>query len=143
MDTAKNSITEVYKGDFATVSYDSDTNSLIITADKPFIPAASFKALFGEHLVRLVGEHKPVKIVFDKRKLKVFDQGSMTWYHIEWKDKVRALGVRSHAKLLPDDMVFKKSVEIGREKIKEMYPDFDFSKYNIQYFDTLEDALQS
>ena len=141
MESVKTELKEVYASDFVICAFDETSKSLIVTATKNLIPAASFRELFGQELTKLISQYKAEQMVFDKRNLKVFDQASMIWYHVEWKEKVKSMGIKSHAKLLPQDAVFRKSVEIGKQKIKEQHPDFDFGRYQIRYFESLEEAL--
>ena len=109
----------------------------------PFIPEQKFHELFEE-----IGAHirqSPTlirKFIFDKRKMTTFHQASMVWYHTVWKPQMYELGVMMHRKILPKDTFFRKSVEIGRDKIAREHPDFDWEKYNIVYCESLEEAFE-
>jgi hypothetical protein len=85
-----------------------------------------------------------IRSVFIKEEdfKKLFDQNAMTWYHTIWKeDLLKTIGLKKHRKLLPLDDLFKKSVEVGRQKIAREY-NFDFDKYDIVYCNSIEEALE-
>ena len=113
---------------------------LIIKASDSYIPIEEFKKLFAR-ATELIREHKVQKIIFDKRRLQVFHQPSMEWYYVHWKDALLNEGVSLHRKLLPDDQVFKKNVELGKAKIMEKYPRIRLEEMDIRYYDTLQEAI--
>lgn len=113
---------------------------LIIQATDTYIPIEEFKQVFSKASA-LIREHKISKVIFDKRRMRVFHQPSMEWYYVTWKEELLALGMKVHRKLLPDDDVFKKSVELGKAKIMEKYPQFRLSEMDIRYFDGLQEAI--
>lgn len=122
--------------------YVAEHKAIVCVAKKEFIVRADFEALFVA-----VGEaakkHLAEKIVFDKRNMHVFDQSAMTWYYTQWKPKLlKEIGLKKHRKLLPEDKLFRKSVAIGREKIAREH-DFDFSRFDIRYYESLEEALEN
>lgn len=112
----------------------------IVEATSNYIPIEEFKEIFNAIGV-LVKDKQITKLIFDKRKLTVFHQPSMEWYFVEWKEKMFELGLKTHRKILPTDEIFKQSVKIGREKIKAMHPNGKFTLMDIQYSDSLEDAV--
>jgi hypothetical protein len=118
-----------------------DRHTLLCEAKLQFIPTERFKESF-EMMGDYIGKVYIQKMIFDKRKLKTFDQTSMTWYHIHWKAEMKTLGLKTYRKLLPDDFTFRMSVEIGRQKIAKDNPEFKFDNYDILYCDTLEEALE-
>ena len=98
-----------------------------------------------EKLFNIMGEEAKIqgaeKIIFDKRNMKVFDQPSMTWYHIVFKeDLLASIGLKKYRKLLPQDNLFRMSVEIGKGRIAREH-DFDYEKYDIQYCESIEEAF--
>lgn len=113
---------------------------LIIKATDNYIPIEEFKSLFAR-ATELIKEHKVEKVIFDKRRLQVFHQPSMEWYYVHWKEALLNEGVKTHRKLLPDDKVFKKNVELGKAKIMEKYPNIRLKEMDIRYFDTLQEAI--
>lgn len=122
------------------VHYNAETKMAVCTALKNFIPEQQFKDTFNK-IGELVKQEHIEKLVFDKTKLTVFHQKSMTWYHVEWKEEMLKLGLKEHFKILPKDKMFRESVKIGKAKISKDYPNFDFNKFNIKYIERLEDAL--
>lgn len=114
---------------------------VLISADAEYIPEIDFKDAF-QKVRDYIATNDTEKIIFDKSNLKVFHQASMTWYHVIWKkDLLDSFGITQHRKILPEDELFKQSVQIGRERIKHEHPDFHFDDYNIIYKDSLEKAL--
>lgn len=125
----------------AFAKYYPEKQTIICEIRSVLIKEEDFKKLFtaiGEKAKRTGTQ----KIIFDKRKLKVFDQNAMTWYHTVWKeDLLKTIGLKKHRKLLPLDDLFQKSVEVGRQKIAREY-NFDFEKYDIVYCSSIEEALE-
>ena len=121
---------------------DVKSTTIICEICTNYIPEQNFKETF-EFIADQVRYSKVriSKIVFDKRMLTTFHQGSMTWYHVEWKPKMLAYGLKTYYKILPKDAFFRKSVQIGRERITSDNPNFDWDKYDIQYFETLQEAM--
>ena len=124
----------------ATVHLNQTEDTVIVTATASYIPMEEFKNLFNE-LGDYVKSHKIKKLVFDKSNLRTFHQPSMVWYHVSWKSEMAKFGLRSYRKILPNDDFFKQSVKVGRARIKEAHPEFNFDDYDIQYVDTVEEAL--
>jgi len=114
----------------------------VITATSTYIPIEEFKEIF-EKTGELVKKEKISKLIFDKTELKVFHQPSMEWYFTQWKEKMFDLGLKKHRKILPNDDVFKKSVQIGREKILKDFPNIKAHQMEILYSNTLEDAINN
>ena len=112
----------------------------VVEATANYIPLDQFKEIFN-----FIGELTPTKkikkLIFDKRKLSVFHQPSMEWYFVEWKEKMFEAGLKTHRKILPKDDVFRQSVRIGRDKINKTYPDRKFNQMDIQYAETIEEAI--
>ena len=67
----------------------------------------------------------------------------MEWYFVDWKEKMYDLGLRIHRKILPNNEIFKYSVKIGREKIAASYPNGKFKLMDIQYADSVEQAIEN
>lgn len=112
----------------------------VVEASASYIPLNKFKEIF-DYISELSSTRKLNKLIFDKRKLSVFHQPSMEWYFVEWKEKMFDAGLRIHRKILPNDEVFRQSVRIGREKINKAYPDKKFHQLDIQYAESVEEAL--
>jgi hypothetical protein len=115
-------------------------NTAIVEALTNYIPLEPFKEIFN-FIGELAKKKNLTKLIFDKRKLTVFHQPSMEWYFIEWKEEMFDQGLTIHRKILPADDVFRQSVRIGREKIDKNYPNKKFNQMDIQYAETIEEAL--
>ena len=115
-------------------------NILIVEALTTYIPIEQFKEIFN-YIGELVAQDRISKLIFDKRRLTVFHQPSMEWYFVDWKEKMFALGLTTHRKILPQDEVFRQSVKIGREKIAMTYPNGKFHSMDIAYSNNLEEAI--
>jgi hypothetical protein len=113
---------------------------LIIKATSNYIPIEEFKEVFAQ-ATSLIDTLHIEKIIFDKRRMRVFHQPSMEWYYVQWKEELLNKGIKTHRKLLPDDEVFQKSVELGKAKINEKYPDLRLKEMDIQYYDDLQEAI--
>ena len=123
------------------IEWFSEKSILIVTTKKSFINRADFEALFHE-VENWVKKHSVAKLIFDKSSLRVFDQPSMVWYHLEWKPKMLAYGLKTYRKILPQDTMFRTSVKIGKERILRDNPNWDPKRFDIQYFDSVEEALE-
>jgi hypothetical protein len=119
---------------------DSHIETAVVEATSNYIPIEEFKEIFNSIEI-LVKSKNITKLIFDKRKLTVFHQPSMEWYFVDWKEKMFDLGLRTHRKILPNDEIFKQSVRIGREKIKATHPNGKFTLMDIQYAESIEDAI--
>lgn len=113
---------------------------VVVEATAAYIPLEPFKEIFN-FVGDIVHQRNIVKLIFDKRKLSVFHQPSMEWYFIDWKERMYDSGLTVHRKILPSDDVFRQSVRIGRDKISKAYPEKKFNKMDIQYSESLEQAL--
>ena len=112
----------------------------LVEATANYIPLERFKEIFN-FIGELASKRKITKLIFDKRNLSVFHQPSMEWYFVEWKEKLFDAGLTAHRKILPADDVFRQSVRIGREKINKAFPLKKFNLMDIQYAETIEEAL--
>lgn len=135
-------VTLIYESKFARVATLDSGQVIICQATDMFIPTEYFTSLYKE-----IGEYiksgKVSKLIFDKRSLKIFDQKAMTWYHIVWKKEMLTYGLKTWRKLLPQDATFRMSVGIGKDKIKNNHPDFDFNLFDIKYVESFKEALES
>ncbi len=118
-----------------------DQPILVIEATSSYIPVDEFKKIFAK-AAEAVQENAVQRVIFDKRKLEVFHQPSMEWYFTAWKEELLDHGMKIHRKLLPSDFAFRQSVKIGRMRISEKYPDLRTDEMDIQYVESLEEALQ-
>lgn len=136
-------LVEKQKFDHAVLSIVKENpNVAVVAATTTYIPMEKFKEIFN-YISGLAKKEKVTKLVFDKTKLSVFHQPSMEWYFTEWKEYMYDAGLRTHRKILPNDEVFKQSVKIGREKIKNSHPNGKYNLMDIAYAGTLEDAIKN
>lgn len=126
--------------DYADVYLVKDQPILVIEATSTYIPIDEFKKVFAK-AAEAVREHEVKRVIFDKRALEVFHQPSMEWYFTTWKEELLDYGMKTHRKLLPDDFAFRQSVKIGRMRISEKYTDLRTAEMDIQYAESLEEAI--
>ncbi|MCX2742448.1 hypothetical protein OO013_01150 [Mangrovivirga sp. M17] len=145
MDTINNINGQLVKSfNNAEIYFSNDDNAvLIVKSTQNYIPENQFREIFNYITDTVLLQNKVKKLVFDKRSLSVFNQPSMEWYYTQWKEKASSLGLKTHRKILPDDDLFNKSVKIGRESIMSKYPEGHFKQLDIQYRDSLEEAIGS
>ncbi|WKV11684.1 hypothetical protein [Marivirga harenae] len=141
-ETITDSLQEYHTGTHAKVSFVEGKPVAIVEATSTYIPIEEFKAIFNT-IGKLVDSKKIAKLIFDKRKLTVFHQPSMEWYFTEWKEEMWHKGLKTHRKILPDNKVFQQSVKIGREKIREENPNLKFNEMDIQYKNSIQDAIDN
>lgn len=125
---------------FADVGYSRDKGIIMCVLKEAYIPIARFKETFNE-IEKLAAEGGFSKFIFDKRSLRAFHQPSMEWYFIEWKKTVYQYGIDKHRKILPAEEWFSKMVEIAKHQILEKYPDNIVHLLDIQYCNSIEEAL--
>ncbi len=119
-----------------------DKGILICTCNVRGMDGQEFKDAFQE-IGQMVREHGIKKLIFDKRSLRVFHRDSMEWYHVHWKREMAKYGLRVYRKLLPDDDIFRMSVDIGKRKILVRHPSFKFADYDIRYCNSIEEAVDT
>ncbi len=129
---------EHFNNDFSRI--ETIGNACIVTATNNYIPIEDFKKIFLT-VEQLTEELKITKLIFDKRELKVFHQPSMEWYFVEWKERMFDKGLCVHRKILPKDAVFRECVKLGREKIYKSHPNAKFNLMDINYANSVEEAL--
>ncbi len=115
---------------------------LLIVATSNYIPIEEFKKIFTQSS-EIIAKYRITKVIFDKRKLTVFHQPSMEWYFTTWKEEIYLkYGVKAHRKILPEDKVFVQSVQLGRMKIERDFPNGKYKELDIQYADSVEEAVE-
>ena len=112
----------------------------VVKSITTYIPIEQFKEIFN-YIGELTKKESITKLIFDKRELSVFHQPSMEWYFTDWKEKMFDLGLKTHRKILPANEVFRQSVKIGRDKINKSHPNGKFTLMDIQYAETMEEAV--
>jgi hypothetical protein len=134
---------QVENNRLAEILYISERKTAIIITKAEYLPMDKFRELF-EGLTIFMVKNPISTLIFDKRSLRVFHQPSMEWYYTAWKTvMLQKYGLRNHYKLLPQDSMFRKSVEIGRGKIlASVAENSPLKQLNIRYFETLEEAME-
>lgn len=116
---------------------------MICELTKNYVPIEEFKAIF-QATVPLIKEYKIKKFIFDKQYLTIFHQPSMEWYFVFWKTEIYDLGLSVHRKILPQNQpFFEAAVKAGRAKILEDYPNTIIPLLDIQYKNTIDEAIKS
>jgi len=105
-----------------------------------YIPMEDFISIF-QRIGEVVKAGFYEKFIFDKRSLRAFHQPTMEWYFIHWKKEMLEYGVTKHRKILPAEKWFEKMVQIAKAQILQNYPDNIIEKLDIQYCDTIEEAI--
>lgn len=133
-----------YTDKFVDIQYNKEQNWAMVKAKTSFIPEQEFRKVFNEKLKQLIADYYIRCLIFDKTALTVFDQPSMTWYHVDWKVRMlKEHGLKYHFKILPQDQYFRISVELGKKKIAQEHPNFSFSQFEIHYTETVEEAIEA
>ncbi|WP_338769753.1 hypothetical protein WAF17_10480 [Bernardetia sp. ABR2-2B] len=129
--------------EIANIYWIPKANTIVCEAVHEYMPQEDFKALFNT-ISNHVAKYRPINFVFDKRALKAFHQPSMEWYFTEWKSEMSKLhGLKRHRKLLPNITWFALAVKAGRAELAKKYPDGEFHNLDIQYKDTILEAINS
>ncbi len=105
-----------------------------------YIPMDDFKVIFNQ-IGDIVKAGFYEKFIFDKRSLRAFHQPTMEWYFIHWKKDMLGYGVTKHRKILPPEKWFEKMVQIAKQQIFQNYPDNIIDQLDIQYCDSIEEAI--
>ena len=114
--------------------------TMIAEVMSSYVPTETFISVFNR-MSEYIGNNDIEKFIFDKRSLNAFNQPTMEWYYIEWKEEVYGFGVKKHRKLLPPQKWFKKCVEAGKDEIRASYPDSVVHTLDISYHDSIYDCL--
>ena len=113
---------------------------LVIQSTATSMPLSDFKDIFTE-AGTIIEQEGITKLIFDKRSFKVFDPEAMEWYFTEWKEDMFEHGLRTHRKIMPESVPFKYSVDTSRKSIYERFPQGKFRQMDIQYVDSIEEAI--
>lgn len=135
-------VAQIVETQYGKVEHVIEEKTVILSFKGEFVPLLAFKELMSK-VEGLVNSKKVDKMIFDKSSLRVFHQPSMEWYHVEWKTRMLAKGLKTYRKILPQDPLFVQSVQVGREKILRNNPHFDLKKFDIKYCKSIEDGFNS
>ena len=130
-----------YEERYARVLVSAEKKIVICELPADYIPIEDFKEAFGQ-IGKIVKGGSFEKFIFDKRSLRAFHQPTMEWYFIHWKKDMLAYGLKTHRKILPAEKWFEKMVQIAKQQILETYPDNIIDQLDIQYCDTIEEAIK-
>ena len=114
--------------------------TVLCQARKAYLPHEVFVETYRQ-IEGLVPRHGIAKLVFDKQPLRIFNQASMIWYHVHWKQQMYEQGLTTYRKILPPDEAFRMAVSICRSNLMKEHPGFDLSKFDIRYCNSLAEAL--
>lgn len=121
--------------------YTSQGHKIIICRlNRDYVPIEEFKNVF-QQIAEIVKTGNYEKFIFDKRALRAFHQPTMEWYFIHWKKEMLKHGVKTHRKILPAEKWFEKMVQIAKAQILESYPDNIIDQLDIQYCQSIEEAI--
>jgi len=108
-----------------------------------YTPIEEFREIFNE-TVPFISIYHIKKFIFDKQNMRVFHQPSMEWYFVNWKIRLFHLGMLCHRKILPkNNPVFEAAVLAGRDKIRQEYDTTIIDKLDIQYSQSIAEAINS
>lgn len=134
---------EVITKDYGVVFALPEEHILICELFNEYTPIEEFKEIFTA-TVPIIEKFKTKKFIFDKQNLRVFHQPSMEWYFVDWKKEIYTKGLTNHRKVLPqNEPSFALAVEAGRAKIRKEFPDTIIDKLDIQYKNSIAEAIIS
>jgi len=113
----------------------------VCIAESEYIPIDNFRAIFISISI-LIKDYSIKHLVFDKRKLRTFNQPSMEWYFAIWKPIVKNKGLTNHYKILPDLDWFIKAVEAGKHEILKKYSNDILNGISINYVNSIESVIE-
>jgi hypothetical protein len=117
-----------------------ETRTVLCQTRKAYLPHQVFVQTYRQ-VEELVLGHGITRLVFDKQSLRIFNQASMIWYHVHWKQKMYEQGLHTYRKILPPDEAFRLAVSICRAGLVKENPGLDLSKFDIRYCNSLAEAL--
>lgn len=133
---------DYYNSRFSRIYYSEELKTIVCELKSEYVPIEHFKDTFYK-ISELVDNGINYKFIFDKRSLRAFHQPSMEWYFVVWKQDMYEKGLKIHRKILPPEPWFRKSVAIAREQINREHHDLIINKLDIQYCETIEEAIET
>lgn len=115
--------------------------ALIITATDRYISHPEFVEAF-EYAESLMGQLEIKKVVFDQRKLSVFNKESMTWYYLEWKTRLFKCGLIKHIKVMPDNKNFKQLIRLFKQDLDARFPKASYHNLQIKYCEAIQEGFK-
>ena len=138
----KSEFKDYHSSRFSRIYYNADIKTIICELKSEYVPIEHFKDTFYK-ISELVEAGNNYKFIFDKRSLRAFHQPSMEWYFVIWKKEMYEKGLRIHRKILPPEPWFRKSVAIAKEQISREHQELILDKLDIQYCESIEEAIES
>ena len=133
---------EIYDKKYGKIFHLPEQNIVICELTQPYVPIEKFRKIF-EKVGNTILETGAKKFIFDKRHLKAFHQPSMEWYFVEWKEEMYKAGMKVHRKILPQEEWFEQAVKAGKAQIMKKYPNTVVDLLDIQYRNTIREAIES
>lgn len=101
-------------------------------------------ALFKGALLEMgdfIEKHQIKHVVIDKRNMVTLHLPSMQWFYLDWMQQMYATGLRTLYKLLPNNTLFKFSLQMGKDKILAAHPHLANTQLQIHYYNDLAEVL--
>jgi len=130
----------LFKERYAKVYKSHSKKIIICELITDYVPIEDFKNIFLQ-ISEVVKKGGFDKFIFDKRSLRAFHQPSMEWYFLHWKKEMLEYGIVHHRKILPAEKWFEKMVMIAKDQIMKNNPDNIIDQLDIQYCDSIEEAI--
>lgn len=119
-----------------------DQKILICELSKEYVPLNNFREIF-KATTPFIEKFQVEKVILDKQNLRIVDKLSMEWYYLVWKQQIYERGVIKHRKILPKNLPeFEKEVSLLHNKLLADYKDSMLNKLDIQYKNTIIEAIQ-
>lgn len=131
-----------YEDRWAAVYHHGQFKTIVCCLRTEYVPIEQFSRIF-HRITELVANGDFDKFIFDKRSLRTFHQPSMEWYFLDWKEKMLDYGLRRHRKILPDLEWFKQAVSVAKKDLVEKLSVRAQKELDIQYCNSIEEALKA
>jgi hypothetical protein len=115
-------------------------DAFVIEATSAHIPKTQFQEMFitiGQNIIKSGCR----KVIFDMSMLQFYYEPTFDWFFTVWKERMFYHGISCYRIILPHIEIIREGVEKSRKKAYEIFPDEKYWEMDIQYTDTVEDAL--
>ncbi|EAY31973.1 hypothetical protein [Microscilla marina] len=102
--------------------------------------------LFKEAILKMgefIKQHQVKNLVMDKRNMVTLHLPSMQWFYLSWMEQMYKDGLTTFHKILPNNELFKFSLQMGKDKIVADNPQVDPAKVETHYYKNLHEVLQN
>jgi len=138
----QSSFKEVFSKEYGSLYVIEDKKIMICEAKREYLTIEEFQEMFNA-TVPFIDEFKIEKFIFDKQNMRVFHQPSMEWYYVHWKKAMYEKGLKVHRKILPQNQPqFNMAVEAGKNQIRMKHPDLVVDKLDMQYRNSVQEAIE-